>query len=136
MFQPAFITAQGQRVLRLDFQGLTCAELETALHVAGRLIAGEPPASVRILTVFDSRFDGQTAEALKRYVIGNGPYVLASAVIARGFWRAVFTSLKLGVRPDLQFFDDEEQALRWLCARRAPGAEPSAPCGISKVRSP
>ena len=127
MFQPQFSLVGGQRILRLEFRGLSCAELETAFLVAGRTIAREPPASLLILTLLDSRFDARTAEALKQYVIGNGPYVRASAVIARGFWRSVLTTLKLGVRSDLQFFDDEAKALAWLCAR------PSAP-GVPTAR--
>jgi hypothetical protein len=122
MFQPRFELVRDQRILRLDYRGLSCAELETAFLVAGRLIAREPPASLLILTFLESRFDSRTAEALKHYVIGNGPYVRASAVLARGFWRSVMTTLKLGVRSDLHFFDDERAALDWLVARgsRAP----------------
>jgi hypothetical protein len=127
MFQPEFVTVRGLRILRLDYRGLTCAELETAFLVAGRLIASQPPRSCRILTLFSSRFDANVAEAFKRYVIGNGPYVLASAVLAHGFWRSVLTSVKLGARPDLQFFDDEARGMDWLTAfSPPPGPTPDA----------
>jgi len=113
-FQPRFIEHGGVRILELDYSGLAPAELPPAFDEAGRVIAAEPPASVRILTILDSQFDAAAADALKRYAAGNRPYVRASAVVARGFWSAVVITLKLGERKDLVIFRDTATALDYL----------------------
>jgi len=113
-FEPRFVEVKSVRVLRLDFSGLSPRELIEAFARAGRLIASQPEASLRILTIFDSVFDEAAAEALKPFVEGNRPFVAASAVVTTGFWRVVLTSVKLNRRRDLQLFADEAAALEWL----------------------
>jgi hypothetical protein len=111
---PEFIQHGGLRVLRLDYSGFLPAELTEAFGRAGELIAAQPVGSLRILTLLDSRFDADAAEAFKRYAIGNRPYVRASAVVAAGFWKVLLTSVKLHGRRDLALFDDPTAALEWL----------------------
>lgn len=113
-FQPRFVWHRGRRVLRLDYRGLEPEELKAAFLEAGQVIAAEPAASLRILTVLESHFDADAVRALRRYAAGNRPHVQASAVVAAGFWAVVVTSLKLHERPDLYLFDGEETALDWL----------------------
>ena len=113
-FSPEFIEQRGVRVLRLEYRGLAPDELPDAFQQAGEVIAAEPGGSLRILTLLDSSFDAIAAEAFKRYSVANHPFVRASAVVAKGFWRVVVTSAKLHGRPDLTVFDTQEAALGWL----------------------
>ena len=101
-------------MLRLDFVGLTPAEMADALRKASEIITTEPPASLRVLTHLDSQFNTCVAETLKSYAVTNRPYLRASAVVATGFWRVVVTSIKLHGRGDLAFFDSDAPALDWL----------------------
>jgi hypothetical protein len=113
-FSPEFIEQRGVRVLRLEYAGLAPDELPEAFQRAGEVIAAEPAGSLRILTLLDSPFDGIAAEAFKRYSAANQHFVRASAVVAKGFWRVVVTSVKLHGRRDLVVFDTQEAALGWL----------------------
>jgi hypothetical protein len=113
-FAPEFIEHRGIRVLRLDYTGLAPDDLPEAFQRAGRVIAAEPAGSLIILTVLDSRFNAQAAEALKRYAAANGPFVRRSAIVAIGFWKVVVTSIKLHGREDLVLFENQAEALDWL----------------------
>ena len=115
-FLPTFQVKGGVRLLRLDYTGLAPGELPEAFIVAGEVIRAEPPGSLRILTILDSRFDETAIEALKRYVAANRPFDLRSAVVVSGFWSVVMTSIKLHGRQDLRIFDGEFAALDWLLA--------------------
>jgi hypothetical protein len=90
--------------------------LRAAFHVAGQVIAAAPLGSLRILTIFESRFDDTAPEALKRYGAANRPFVHASAVVATGFWKVLLASQTLRGRRDLVVFDREATALDWLAA--------------------
>jgi hypothetical protein len=114
VFRPQFIQHRGRRVLRLDYADLEPAELEAAFQGAGDVIAGEPPESLRVLTILHSRFDGKAIEALRRYAVANRPHVRSSAVVVDGFWSVIVMSIKLHERHDLRLFDTEEDALDWL----------------------
>ena len=101
-------------MLRLDFVGLTPAEMADALRKASEIITTEPPASLRVLTHLDSQFNACVAETLKSHAVTNRPYLRASAVVATGFWHVVVTSIKLHGRRDLALFDSDAPALDWL----------------------
>jgi hypothetical protein len=117
VFAPTFVHHRGMFVLKFDFSHLQPAELTEALGRASQLIAERPPRCLRILTLFDSRLDESSGEALKRYAFTNGLLVRAEAVLASGYWRVVVTSLKLRYgRNDLVLFGDETLALDWLTA--------------------
>jgi len=114
MFEPRFVEHGGRRILRLDYTDLGQAELRAAFDRAAAVITAEPRGSLRILTILRSRFNEESAEALKRYARGNRPYVKASAVIGTSFWKVVVASLKIAERKDLVLFEDEAAALDWL----------------------
>ena len=113
-FEPRFEERHGVRYLRLDFVGLSPNDLPAALAKASAVIHAEPVGSLRIFTTLDTRFNEVGAEALKRYLAGNKPFVKASAVVTRGFWYVVMTSVKLAKRRDIELFTDEVAALEWL----------------------
>lgn len=116
-FAPEFLFRWGTRVLRLDYRHLAPLDLPEAFSEATRVVASEPLASVRTLTLLGERFDPAAAEALKQSAAANRPYVYASAMVASGFWTVVATSVKLHGRANLMLFDDEKTAIAWLSTR-------------------
>jgi hemerythrin len=116
-FAPVFIQHRGISVLRLDYTKVLPGEFSEAFRKAAQVISSQPPCSIRVLTLFESRFDGTVAEAFKSYVSGNRPFIRASAVVATSFWNVIVTSARLHARPDLTLFSDESAALDWLVAR-------------------
>ena len=133
MFKPAFIRHRGQEILRLDFVGLAHAELLAGFDAAGRLVRAQPLGSLRVHTVLRSRFNAESAEALKRYDHANRPYVRASAVVGTNFWKVIVTSLQLRGREDLVLFEDELSALDWLAGTGGIDRADLAPRGNSKA---
>jgi len=113
-FAPVFFEHRGVRVLRLEYTGLAALELPVAFQQARSLIAAAPAGSLRMLTLLDSIFDKEGAEEFKRYAVANRFFVRRSAVVARGFWKVVATSVKLHGREDMMLFDGEDAALAWL----------------------
>ncbi len=112
--EPRFVLHAGKEILRLDYSGLSHAELLAAFDTAGRVIRSHPLRSLRILTLLKSHFNAESAEALKRYGMTNRPHVRASAVIGTSFWNVPVMSLQVSGREDLVLFDDEARALDWL----------------------
>lgn len=114
VFEPTFMEHRGIRVLRLDYTGLAPKELPGAFQVAVQVITAEPLGSLRILSLFESRFDQTGAEALKGSMVKSRHHVRRSAVVTSGFWKVVVTSIKLHRRRDLGLFDSQAAALDWL----------------------
>jgi hypothetical protein len=115
MFRPTFIVHRGCRILRIDYSGMTIAEAGAALERAQTVIASEPQRSVRALTIWDAPLSQSSAEMIRRHVAVNTPFIHASAVVtARRVQDVFFESLKVGGRPRLKIFEDEEQAKDWL----------------------
>ena len=117
MFEPRFIEHRGQRILRLDFTGLSLPGLVAAFVEARRVTWAEPSGSVRILTTLSSPLTAESAEALKQYGLSNRGRVLASAVVGEGFWKVIVTFLQAHGREDLVLFDDEASAPEWLASQ-------------------
>ena len=114
----AFIDHRGVRILRVDYAGLAARELPSALHATMKVIATQPRASVRVLTVVNAHFDAVAAEAIKAYSAHNAPYLRASALVgATHFRKVLLESLKLHGRKDLEAFETELEALDWLAGR-------------------
>ena len=118
MRAPEFIEHQGVPILRVDYSGLSPRELPAALQATMKVIAMQPRASVRILTVVNAHFDAIAAEAIKAYSAHNASYLRASALVgATHFRKVLLESLKLHGRKDLEAFESEGDALTWLAAR-------------------
>jgi hypothetical protein len=116
--KPEFINHKGKRILRLDYSGLSLEEAMAALQQSERVIAAEPLRSVRAVTIWSARLTNQAAEAIKRHVDHNTPYIYASAVVTvNPFQKAVFEALKAIDLERLVTFNDEQQALDWLAAQ-------------------
>jgi len=115
VFAPVFIDHKGHRILRLDYSGLSPDQLVGAMREAMRVVALQPPGSVRLLTIANALLDERSAEAIRRYARHNKPYVRASALVGPSpFQKVLLLSIKVQGRPELEAFDDEEKAKDWL----------------------
>lgn len=117
MFEPRFIEHRGQRILRLQFTDLSSHELVAAVDEVRRIVTAEPPRSVRILTILNSKLTAEGANALKQSALTNRPYVLAGAAVTTSFWKVIAADIQVHGREDLTLFDDEASALDWLASR-------------------
>ncbi len=120
MAGPSFLEHGGKRLLRLDYSGLSPAEIVALMQDAGPLIAAQPRRSVRLLSVATGiRMTAETVDALKAFAMHNEPFVLASAIVgATSFQRATIAlTITSRGRLNVETFDDEEQAKDWLATR-------------------
>ena len=120
MERTRFIEHRGRRILLLDYAGLhdtgeTLREIENST----RVVAAQPPGSLRILTnVRDARYDARALQAMKEMAAHNAPYVRASAVVGMsGLHRIALLAVILFSRRKFQTFDAEHEALDWLAAQ-------------------
>ena len=115
---PVFVEHGGVRILRVDYSGLSARELPSSLKATMKVIATQPRASLRVLTVVNAHFDAVAAEAIKAYSAHNTPFLRASALVgATHFRKVLLESLKLRGRKDLEAFETEAEALAWLARR-------------------
>jgi len=89
MFAPVFMNGEGRRILRLDYSGLSPEQLEGAMKIAMRVIASEPPGSVRLLTIANAQLDAHSAESIKLYAAHNKPYIRASALVGANAFQKI-----------------------------------------------
>jgi hypothetical protein len=116
VFDPTFIEHRGARILRIDFSRLTTAEIVTGCDFVRRLVAAEPPRSVRALTILHARLTAEAIEAVKLCAAADAPYIRASAMVGSAFWRAVAADVQARWREELRTFEDEAAALQWLAS--------------------
>src|SRR5512146_1755122 len=91
MSRVEYVECRDRRILRLDYSGLSGAEVVAAMEQAMPVIAAEPPRSIRALTIWNTRLTNEIADAIKRYVAHNTPYIYASAIVtATPFQKVVF----------------------------------------------
>ena len=111
-----FVQHGGQRVLVVDFERCSPEEFLRRIGIAKRIIASEPPASVRLLTLCsEAHFNRDVSEAMKRYSVENGPYVARSAVVgATGLRAIILHAVRIATGRDIRPFDDVERAKDWL----------------------
>jgi hypothetical protein len=77
-----FVKHKGQSILEIDFRECTPAEFLERIRVARGIIGGQPPASVRTLTlVKGARFNKEISDAMKEYTQHNKPHVRVAAVV-------------------------------------------------------
>ncbi len=118
MSRAEFIQHEGRRILRLDYSGLAPDEFIVEMKKAMRVVAGEPPASVRMLTIPTTQLDQRMADAIRRYAPEKAKYVLAEALVgATAFHKLLFLSNKAKYGLDREVFEDELQAKKWLASR-------------------
>ncbi len=119
MSAPSFCQHNGKRILVLDYRGLSPSAVIAYMQKAKRIIAAEPPRSVRLLSIVAIHITHDIVEALKEFAVHNVPFVRASAIVgATPFQKAAIgLSITSQGRQNVEAFDDEQLAIEWLAAR-------------------
>jgi hypothetical protein len=112
-----FVEHRGARILLLDFAGLEEEGVLRMIDEARRLIAAQPPGSVRTLThvagaqVLSPRAAGAFRDAAEQ----NAPFVRAGAVVGLSpQQRVVYEAVMLFSGRKLHAFDSIDEAMEWL----------------------
>jgi hypothetical protein len=107
-----FTEYKRKKFLYIDMSKCTAEEMFAVIANAREIIRNQPEASVFSLTdVTDAWFDPEVIDAMKEFVAGNKPYVVAAAVVG-----VTGRVMKLFGRR-LVLFDTIEQAKEWLADR-------------------
>jgi hypothetical protein len=115
-----FVDRTGVRILRIDFRGAEGPALLSRVSAAAAMIHGQPPRSVLTLTlVHGVSYTREITAAIKEYVRGNRPYVVAGAVVGLDYLRQILLPLNRLTGRNLKAFDDEESSIAWLAAEWA-----------------
>lgn len=116
-----FIRHKGVEILHIDWSGARGTEMLQAMDEAKKIIAAQPPGSVRTLTtVQDAQMDRTVTEALKDYVAHNKPYVLAGAVVGLNELKMIaFNFVNRVTGRSLRAMDSVEAAKEWLASQSA-----------------
>ena len=111
-----FIQYKGKRILYIDFSNCDIGEDLKVIEKAKKIIRSQPEKSIFTLTNFtDTRFNDETTVALKEYVAGNKPYVIAAAVVGvTGIKQILYNSIMRLTGRKLTLFDTMDQAKEWL----------------------
>jgi len=114
-----FLVHKGKQILCIDFSGASPQETFDVIKVAQPLIAKEPPASVRTMTVVAGlHFNNESSKALKEYAAANKPFVKAAAIVGlSGLQRIIYEGMLLFTRRQMSTFGDVESAKDWLAAQ-------------------
>ena len=83
---------------------------------AKRVISTKPENSLLTLTdVTNARFNEEVGDGMKQFSAHNKPYVKAAAVVGiTGLKKIILGAVMAFSKRNLESFDDEEQAKRWL----------------------
>jgi hypothetical protein len=111
-----FITHQGQRVLLVDFNGCTPAQVAVICDLVPSYVTPEPRGSVLILVDFTrAQIDRNAVEHLKRAMVHDRPHIKRSAWTgAAGFPKAFYENVKAFTVREFPIFQTREQALTYL----------------------
>jgi hypothetical protein len=112
------IRHKGVEIVHINWAGARPAETLEAMEDAKRIIAAQPPRSVRTLTnVTGAQVDRAVTDALKGYVAHNKPFVLAGAVVGLNDLKMIaFNFVNRVTGRTLRAIDTEEEAKDWLVA--------------------
>jgi hypothetical protein len=117
MSKVEFIMHNGVRILILDVSNSKdIGENISAFQAARKIVAQEPPKSVRLLTdVTQAHYTAEGVDAMKEFSKASTPYIKASAAVGvSGIKRIIVQSLVKLTGRDIQIFGDREKALEWL----------------------
>jgi hypothetical protein len=111
-----FAEHKGKKFLYIDLSKGTVEEGLAVIAKAKGIIRSQPEKSVLVFTdVTDARFNPEVTDALKEYVAGNKPYVVASAVIGvTGLKQILVNAIMKFSGRKLVMFNTKEQSLDWL----------------------
>ena len=116
-----FIRHKGVPILHIDWARARGDEMLEAMAAAKRVIAAQPPASVRTLTTVEGALmDKEVTAALKDYVAHNKPFVLAGAVVGLNDLKMIaFNFVNRVTGRSLRAISNELEAKDWLAAFKA-----------------
>lgn len=111
-----FVTHKGKQILHIDFSNVAPDDAPTVVEEAKRVIAKQPPNSLRTLTdITNGGFPPKVNQLMKEYTAHNKPYVRAAAIVgADGLRKALVYVVATFSSRDLKPFDTPEQAKDWL----------------------
>lgn len=118
MSHTRFVEHEGVRILEIDFSGCRGQEYLRRVREAAAVIRAQPEKSLLTLTIVTgSEYSPAMMDALRPYVAGNKPYVIAGAVVSADHLQKVVAPVNRLTGRDLQTFGDVESARAWLVAR-------------------
>jgi hypothetical protein len=108
-----FTEYKGKKFLYIDMSKCSAEEMLAVIANAGEIIGNQPEKSVFSLTdVTDAWFDPDVTDAMKEFLFGNKPYVVAAAVVG-----VTGSKIMKILGRKLVLFDTIEQAKEWLVDR-------------------
>jgi hypothetical protein len=113
-----FIEHKGVRILQIDLENCTAAEVVERTGQVRSVIATQPVNSVRTLTlVKGARFDRKTAAALKDYTAHNKPFVRVAAIVGvSGLQEVVFNVIVRVTGRKIAMFSNAAEAKEFLAS--------------------
>ena len=117
MARHTFIDISGRRTLHIDFTHQTVeTEMFASIAEAGQMVAGEPLASLHMLTdVSGSHASEKIIVALKHLTRNNRPFVLGGAEVGlRPVQRLIYSAVMKFSGRNLSAFDTVEAAKDWI----------------------
>jgi hypothetical protein len=119
-----FIAHRGIPLIHMDFHGVTDKGQGLAeVAAAQQFVAAQPKRrSLRVLAdVKDAKWDGEILEAIRKMMLHNRPWVLASAVVGvNTFARVTIRALLLLSGRKIAMMSNEDSAKDWLIRQTAP----------------
>ena len=108
-----FTEYKGKKFLYIDMSKCNAEEMLAVIANAGEIIRKQPEKSVFSLTdVTGAWFDPDVNDAMKEFLSGNKPYVIAAAVVG-----VTGSKIMKIFGRKLVLFDTTEQAKEWLANR-------------------
>lgn len=111
-----FTDYKGKKLLYINLSKCSSEEVLEVIANAKKIIQNEPEKSVYTLTdVTDSRFNPELTDAMKNYVAGNKPYVVAAAVVGvTGMKQFIYNTIMKFSGRNIVAFNTIDQAKEWL----------------------
>lgn len=120
----SFITHRGTTLVLMDFHGVTDqAQGLAEIAQAQAFVAKQPNGrSLRVIAdVKDTKWDSVILDAIRKMIVHNRPWVLASAVVGvNAFARVTIRALLLLSGRKIAMMSDEAAAKDWLVAQVEP----------------
>jgi len=123
--QPArsrFIDHDGQRIILLDFSGITDPEVGLAEIARARAFIGQQTRDGSHFTLTDvtrTHYDRRIIDAMKEMTVHNRPFIKAAAIVSdSALHRAAISMLAVVSRRRLEVVDSREKGLTWLAKQR------------------
>lgn len=111
------IEHRGKDILLIDLSHSLPIDIAVVIEQSKATICRTSSDSLLVLAdVTNAKFNGAVSDQLKEFVLHNGPFVRASAVVGvRGLQTIVFDALRTVSQKRLESFKDMDEALEWLC---------------------